>query len=102
MTTTNIAVVTMVCEYRCARSGSLRRLNDPANGILIPYQLSRANLASSQRPARLAKARRGAEPGLASRASDRKERLGASGLTRTLCPAAPRRRLSGARAGAAL
>ena len=37
----------------------------------------------------LAEARRGAEPGLAPRASGRKERLGV-GLTRTLCPAAPR------------
>ena len=36
------------------------------------------------------------------RASRRKERLGASGLARTLCPAVPRRRRSGARAGAAL
>ena len=35
----------------------------------------------------LAEARRGAEPGLAPRASGRKERLGASGLTRTLCDA---------------
>ena len=50
----------------------------------------------------LAEARRGAELGLAPRASDRKERLGASGLTRTVCPAAPRRRRSGARPGAAL
>ena len=50
----------------------------------------------------LAEARRGAEPGLPPRALDRKERLGASGLTRTLCPATPRRRRSGARAGAAL
>ena len=49
-----------------------------------------------------AEARRGAELGLAPRASDRKERLGASGLTRTVCPAAPRRRRSGARPGAAL
>ena len=36
------------------------------------------------------------------RASGRKERLGASGLTRALCPAAPRCRRGGARAGAAL
>ena len=35
----------------------------------------------------LAEARRGAEPGLAPRASGRKERLGASGLARTLCDA---------------
>ena len=50
----------------------------------------------------LAEARLGAEPGLVPRASGRKEHLGASGLTRTLCPAPPRCRRRGTRAGTEL
>ena len=45
----------------------------------------------TRRPkAEFAEARRGVEPGLAPRASGRKERLGASGLTLTLCDASAR------------
>ena len=61
--------------------------------VMMPWRARQADVRE---------ARQGAEPGLAPRASGRKVRLGASNLTRTLCPAAPRRRLGGARAGATL